>query len=903
MSITPSAAETGSVWGGGNPFSADVCAGPLAVAPGASVEGLNEEVLDQLLEAVEMRAGAPLMLLTAPRAGYGKTHLLGRVVAAAGGNVVMVPLAFRTGDALNLTTVTRRGLEALGTTAGQTEGWTRLREGCAGLVAHLLHELIKEGLVPSANPEQALRVLSGPVGDVFNATGAAHMIGDWLRKHAGGLRPILARRVSRQVPVRTEVADAWLEAMLGQAFEGGAEGVAMMQDLAAADRETGTPVWLRMLGMWQPVVLLVDHLDGYYRNPEAGVTIASLLMDLVDTQGLHVLLSLNQDVWQATFGHHLPSALEDRLTASQVLLRGLREADATALLRLRLQQAKVAADEVGEFEAFVDVKQYFLGRPIGSVAARVFMRHCARQWEIFQNSVPLGGGSLGLGKGVGEKRGADDEGAALATKEDFSFPVLPTATASAESMPLMSETLPLEAGEEGDEPPSLFDAPTCAQLQQMAETLKEPRAALPQNDAPVLLPMMAKTEDADGAGVTESAEDELLKSAPEALAEDAPEPEGAAKDDGLAGSPTGEMAVGLPPPVVTRPELPPRPPSFEAPTMKEDAKMAPAPGLPPDVPMPLHDQQKPADDDVTLPSPSGAASDWGVTGENGAGTPEGWDHGTGAGAAATVTPSADAFVKLREMLHHLRQPGARNPLLDEMGEMPPERMNLPAKLVTAAQPVGASAGAAGVKPTPTQVPMAPARPGDALLGRFEALRLQMKAEAEAQPLDYSKLAELIRLAGRRFPLVRFSEHELPGLTGRQTMVWSIQGVELLFGLAPFSDTAYWSVLAGFAAGRSTDLALEAEQNDARPAKLKMVTFKSDREQDAWQALSAGETIPEPLKPNLDAVHLDGRSVAALYAMQRIIKDAESGAVQAEPTQVMTVLARELDFFWKRITKA
>lgn len=135
------------------------------------------------------------------------------------------------------------------------------------------------------------------------------------------------------------------------------------------------------------------------------------------------------------------------------------------------------------------------------------------------------------------------------------------------------------------------------------------------------------------------------------------------------------------------------------------------------------------------------------------------------------------------------------------------------------------------------------------------------------------------------------------------MVWSIQEVELLFGLAPFADTSYWRVLAGFAAGRLADLAAEAERDGTAPVKLKLVTFKADREHSAWQALYAGDTIPTPLKPHLDAVHLDAHSVAALYAMQRIIKDAESGAVQAEPTQVMTVLARELDFFWKRITRA
>jgi hypothetical protein len=58
-----------------------------------------------------------------------------------------------------------------------------------------------------------------------------------------------------------------------------------------------------------------------------------------------------------------------------------------------------------------------------------------------------------------------------------------------------------------------------------------------------------------------------------------------------------------------------------------------------------------------------------------------------------------------------------------------------------------------------------------------------------------------------------------------------------------------------------------------------------------------------LRPKVDAIHLDTSGVAALYAMQRIIKESETGLLQATPAQVMSVLARELDFFWKRVTRA
>jgi len=724
-----------------NPFANDVCPGPLGVDVEATAAGLNADVLDTLVESVESRSGGPLMLLTAPRSGYGKTHLLGRVVAAAGGQAVMVPLAFKSGDALTLATITRRGIEALSLSSGSFESpdsplrWSRLREVCAGVVLHLVRGLVGSGELPCANRAQALQVLEGPVREIFDLEGSARVIGDWLQRQRESLRPPLAQMAAQEVPVRAELLDAWLDAMLEQADQGGIAGLAVMQELAAADTDTGTPSWLRLIGGWRPVVLLVDHLDGFYRNPQAGVTIAALLMDLVDSHGVHVLLSLNQDVWQATFGHHLPSALEDRLTACQVLLRGLDEGDARDMLRLRLEQAGVEAGQAAEFEAFVNLGRHFLGRPVGSVSARAFLRHCARHWQIF-HSAPAGA------TGVPSQIDQSDQ-----------FPpagVAPSASDDDGVIPLMTETLLLEAGEEV---PPTFDDATVLEMRQMAEVLAEPKPALPQETmthvpAPASLPT-----------------DALVKTAP------------------------------------------------------------------------------------------------------------------------AVAPSADAFVKLREMLSRLRQPGA-----------------VPAKPPAEAVTAPAKTWQNGVS-TPVTQKLAGVMQPDALQGRFAALRLQMSTEAQTWPLDYTKLADLIRLAGRRFPLVRYSEHELPGMTGRFVLYWSLHGMDILFGLANFADESYWRTLSAFAAGRQSDLTTQAHQEgQATPSRLKLVTFKTDREQMAWQVLLTGDVVPKPLRELVDAVHLDTDSVAALYAMQRIIKEAETGAFQAEPAQVMAVLARELDFFWKRVTR-
>ena len=157
------------------------------------------------------------MLLTAPRAGYGKTHLLGRVAAATGGQVTLVPLAFRLDDEIGRSAVGLRGVEALARAAGSRKGWSRLREVSSGVCATLLLRLIKDGRLPCANPEQAMRVLATDPGEIFSAEGSARLIGDWLRKHIGQLRKPLAD-IAIELMGRSGAGDVekWIQALLAE---------------------------------------------------------------------------------------------------------------------------------------------------------------------------------------------------------------------------------------------------------------------------------------------------------------------------------------------------------------------------------------------------------------------------------------------------------------------------------------------------------------------------------------------------------------------------------------------------------------------------------------------------------------------------------------------------------------
>jgi hypothetical protein len=464
---------------------------------------------------------------------------------------------------------------------------------------------------------------------------------------------------------------------------------------------------------------------------------------MAEMDGVHVVLSLNQDVWQATFGHHLPSAMEDRLTASQMLLRGIGVVEAADLLRMRLDIADVTPEQAREFEAFVDVRRYFLGRPLGSVAARGFLRHLARQWEVFQNTTPSPEGPFA--GGILEDKSMPAAGASE---------ILHTAAEDMPPMPSFSTEV---------DPHQIFDESTSQRARTIAEGLAEPVAALPQEDEP---------------------------------------------------------------------ELPMTPPV-----------------------------SAPASEPGAFP------------------------------AASVATPDAGAFERLREMLGKLRQPVANSENGHPVAGAEVEATAKLASVMTGTTP----------PPAPESVPASDAG-RDTLLGRYEALRLQMSAEAESLPLDFTKLAELIRLAGRRFPLVRLAEHELPGLTGRHVMCWSLQGVDILFGMANFADTSYWRTLSGFVAGKLAASTADAETRSEPVPKIKLVTFKTDREQQSWSILRMSDVFPGIVEPLIDSIHLDQVSVASLYAMQRIIKESESGALEATPAQVMSVLARELDFFWKRVTR-
>ena len=363
-----------------HPFTNDICASWREAATSKEhCAPLHERALDELKALADE---GRVILLNAPRAGHGKTHLLGRVAEFMAEDAVVATLPWQSPESLTWENTGRGILSDLARSGGRPNALQRV---CGGVGAVLLRRLIQIGRIPSTDPAQALQVLSKDPMQLFTDSGPARVIGDWFRRHFEQLRRPLAEVSAVE---GLEDVEAWIGVMFDYVTQVNAASLAALQ--SKMEGESGAQVirFVKLVSMWRPLVLVADHMDGLYRDATAGQTAARMALELANLPGVRLVLSLNQDLWDTSFGRNLPSAFEDRLTARSVSLRGLDEADARRLVVLRLREAGVSGKDSADFLEFIDLERFFMGRPLGSVSARGLLRHCALQWRAFVKSAP-----------------------------------------------------------------------------------------------------------------------------------------------------------------------------------------------------------------------------------------------------------------------------------------------------------------------------------------------------------------------------------------------------------------------------------------------------------------------------------------------------------------------------------
>jgi hypothetical protein len=318
--------------------------GRLPVAHAESVNRRAYEILYDILSVPLEKAGR-CILLRAPRAGHGKTHLLSRIQHHLGANHEFIPLRAAFGCQIDAASVIDDAVRRLLRPLPASGGLCVLDLVTRRLFSAALQPLVSSGEVPCQDREAALTALRTRPIETFDFHHPNAVTAHWARDNFEILGQRLSVELSHrcELPVR-EVA-FWVDAMFRfaatpaenpnrlraftDAIHYGNPGEATLMERLEA--------LLGMLTQLMRVVLVADELEGFSADESAALRLAAFLGSLRQSvERLDVILSLNQDIWENAFMPRLSGGLADRLSEVVVELEPLTEEEMVELLESRV---------------------------------------------------------------------------------------------------------------------------------------------------------------------------------------------------------------------------------------------------------------------------------------------------------------------------------------------------------------------------------------------------------------------------------------------------------------------------------------------------------------------------------------------------------------------------------------
>jgi hypothetical protein len=316
----------------------------LGRVPAAHAESVNRrayEVLSDIL-TVPLEKPGRCILLRAPRAGHGKTHLLSRIQHQLGASHEFIPLHAAFGSRIDAASVIDDTLRRLVRQLPAAGGLCVLDLVTRRLFAAGLQPLVGSGEVPCQDREGALTALRIRPVETFDFHHPNAITAHWARENFEVLGQRLSLELANRcdLPVR-EIA-FWVDALFRFAsapLENPdrvrilAESIHRGTDVAIERLEA----LLGLLTLQMRVVLLADDLEGFSADESAALRLAAFLGSLRQSvDRLDVILSLNQDIWESAFVPRLSGGLADRLSEVVVELEPLNEPEMEALLDSRV---------------------------------------------------------------------------------------------------------------------------------------------------------------------------------------------------------------------------------------------------------------------------------------------------------------------------------------------------------------------------------------------------------------------------------------------------------------------------------------------------------------------------------------------------------------------------------------
>lgn len=327
MAETPPFQHFFATLGQGSPFHAP----DVNAAAAARLERLLVSPLDGPGRGV---------LLRAPRAGFGKTHLISRVQHRLAPSHEFLPLVPADGSRIEPSAAIESALRRLTRQLPAGNGLTALDLQARRIFSFALQPLVASGDVPCQDREAALVALRQRPVETFDFHQPQAVTAHWTKENFEVLGPRLALELSRSTSASLNETSFWLATLFRYAAavpeHPGRSGMIIQSAVNDAGVERFAAL-LALLSLIERIVLVADDLEGLHGDPAAALRLASFLAAVrQDAPRVDTIVSLNDDIWTSAFEPALSGGLRDRLAEIEIRLDPLDDAAVAALLEARM---------------------------------------------------------------------------------------------------------------------------------------------------------------------------------------------------------------------------------------------------------------------------------------------------------------------------------------------------------------------------------------------------------------------------------------------------------------------------------------------------------------------------------------------------------------------------------------
>ncbi len=319
----------------------------LGRVPMAHAESVNREAKEQLSEllSVPLDREGRCILLRAPRAGHGKTHMLSRVQYRLRDSHEFIPLRASCGYQIDAQTTLEDVLTYFLDIVQEGGGRTRLDDLTRRIFSAALQPLVISGEVPCQDKDGALAALRERPVETFDFHDEGAVTAQWTKENFGVLGERLGIELSKECGLPIRQVAFWVESLFAYASAPIDHPHRYRDLMAAVDAsESGEALamarleaLLGIVALLRRVVLVADELEGFSSDNHAALRLATFIGSVRQSVAkVDVIISLNRDVWETVFVPCLSGGLADRLSENVVELEPLSEAQMVALLESRV---------------------------------------------------------------------------------------------------------------------------------------------------------------------------------------------------------------------------------------------------------------------------------------------------------------------------------------------------------------------------------------------------------------------------------------------------------------------------------------------------------------------------------------------------------------------------------------